>query len=54
MPALPSSPHPTDRQSQVLVTGAAGKTGRTVIAALRARGANVRALVRRPDQPVSC
>lgn len=31
----------------ILVTGAAGKTGRTVIKGLRARGAPVRALVRR-------
>ena len=34
----------------VLVTGAAGKTGRAVIAALRARGAPVRALVHRAEQ----
>ncbi len=31
----------------ILVTGAAGKTGRAVIGSLRARGASVRALVRR-------
>ncbi|MEZ4769473.1 MAG: NmrA family NAD(P)-binding protein [Caldilineales bacterium] len=36
--------------NSILVTGAAGKTGRAVIAALRARGANVRALVRRAEQ----
>jgi NAD(P)H dehydrogenase (quinone) len=34
----------------ILVTGANGKTGRAVIAALSARGAKVRALVRRADQ----
>jgi len=34
----------------ILVTGAAGKTGRAVIKALAARGAPVRALVRRPEQ----
>jgi NAD(P)H dehydrogenase (quinone) len=34
----------------ILVTGAAGKTGRAVIGALRERGAAVRALVRRPEQ----
>jgi NAD(P)H dehydrogenase (quinone) len=35
---------------RVLVTGAGGKTGRAVIAALAARGAGVRALVRDPDR----
>jgi len=34
----------------ILVTGAAGKTGRAVIRALAARGAAIRALVRRPEQ----
>jgi uncharacterized protein YbjT (DUF2867 family) len=34
----------------ILVTGAAGKTGRAVIQALVARGSAVRALVHRPDQ----
>jgi NAD(P)H dehydrogenase (quinone) len=34
----------------ILVTGAAGKTGRSVIKALLAKGALVRALVRREDQ----
>jgi NAD(P)H dehydrogenase (quinone) len=34
----------------ILVTGAAGKTGRAVVAALAAKGAGVRALVRRPEQ----
>ena len=34
----------------ILVTGASGKTGRAVIAALLAHGARVRALVRRTDQ----
>lgn len=34
----------------ILVTGAAGKTGRTVIQALVARGESVRALVRMPAQ----
>jgi uncharacterized protein YbjT (DUF2867 family) len=34
----------------ILVTGAAGKTGRAVIRALIARGETVRALVHRPDQ----
>ena len=33
----------------ILVTGAAGKTGRAVVKALDARGARVRALVRRPE-----
>jgi uncharacterized protein YbjT (DUF2867 family) len=33
----------------ILVTGAAGKTGRAVIRALKAKGAAVRALVRNPD-----
>jgi NAD(P)H dehydrogenase (quinone) len=33
----------------VLVTGASGKTGRAVIAALAARGVRVRAFVRRPE-----
>lgn len=37
----------------ILVTGAAGKTGRAVIAALRARRADVRALVRRTEQVVA-
>ena len=34
----------------ILVTGAAGKTGQAVIRALVARGADVRALVHRPEQ----
>jgi uncharacterized protein YbjT (DUF2867 family) len=34
----------------ILVTGAAGKTGRAVIVALSRRGQAVRALVRRPEQ----
>lgn len=33
----------------ILVTGASGKTGRAVLAALRARGAATRSLVRRPQ-----
>ncbi len=33
----------------ILVTGAAGKTGKAVIKALAAKGASVRALVRRPE-----
>jgi NAD(P)H dehydrogenase (quinone) len=37
----------------ILVTAASGKTGRAVIAALLARGAKVRALVRRADQQAS-
>ena len=36
--------------SLILVTGAAGKTGRAVIQALVARGESVRALVRKPSQ----
>lgn len=36
----------------ILVTGAAGKTGKAVIKALTAKGANVRGLVRRPEQAV--
>jgi NAD(P)H dehydrogenase (quinone) len=37
----------------ILITGAAGKTGKTVTRALAARGAEVRALIRRPeDAPV--
>ena len=35
----------------ILVTGAAGKTGRAVIKALAGAGAQVRALVRRPGEP---
>ena len=34
----------------ILVTGAAGKTGRAVIRALSTNGAAVRALVHRPEQ----
>lgn len=34
----------------ILVTGAAGKTGRAVIRALAAKGESVRALVHRPEQ----
>jgi uncharacterized protein YbjT (DUF2867 family) len=34
----------------ILVTGAGGKTGRAIIRALIVRGANVRALVHRPEQ----
>lgn len=37
-------------QPTILVTGAAGKTGKVVIQALAARGATVRALVRHPEQ----
>ena len=33
----------------ILVTGAAGKTGRAVVKALAMKGARVRALVRNPD-----
>jgi len=33
----------------ILVTGAAGKTGKAIVKALAARGASVRALVRRPE-----
>jgi uncharacterized protein YbjT (DUF2867 family) len=41
----------TERAGEsILVTGAAGKTGQAVIAALVDRGAAVRALVRRPEQ----
>jgi len=36
----------------ILITGAAGKTGKAVIKALAARGATVRALIRRPEQTV--
>jgi len=36
--------------TMILVTGAAGKTGRAVIRALSARGAPTRALVHRPEQ----
>ncbi|MGA7788466.1 MAG: NmrA family NAD(P)-binding protein [Xanthobacteraceae bacterium] len=34
----------------ILVTGAAGKTGNAVVKALAAKGANIRAMVRRPEQ----
>lgn len=34
----------------ILVTGAAGKTGLAIIRALRATGAHMRALIRRPEQ----
>ena len=34
----------------ILVTGAAGKTGKAVVNALAMMGAPVRAMVRRPDQ----
>ena len=34
----------------ILVTGAAGKTGQAVVKALAARGASVRAFIRRPEQ----
>jgi uncharacterized protein YbjT (DUF2867 family) len=34
----------------ILVTGAAGKTGKAVIKALAARGASARALIRRPER----
>jgi NAD(P)H dehydrogenase (quinone) len=37
----------------ILVTGAAGKTGRAIIQALTKRGETVRALVHRPDQVAS-
>ena len=33
----------------ILVTGAAGKTGKAVVKALAAKGARVRALVRNPE-----
>jgi len=39
-----------DTQYPILVTGASGKTGRSVIRALIAKGKMVRALVHRPDQ----
>jgi uncharacterized protein YbjT (DUF2867 family) len=46
--SLRSGPAPLGADSDmILVTGAAGKTGRAVIAALAANGASVRALVRR-------
>jgi len=41
---------PKTANPQVLVSGAGGKTGRAVIAALAARGATVRAFVRRAEQ----
>ena len=41
---------PETMTSQVLITGAAGKTGRAVIGALLTRRAEMRALVRRPEQ----
>jgi uncharacterized protein YbjT (DUF2867 family) len=37
----------------ILVTGAAGKTGKAVVRALATRGATVRALVRRPENAVA-
>ncbi len=37
----------------ILITGAAGKTGRAIIQALTKRGETVRALVHRPDQVAS-
>lgn len=37
----------------ILVTGAAGKTGRAVIRALTTRGQSVRALVHRPEQVIA-
>jgi NAD(P)H dehydrogenase (quinone) len=37
----------------ILVTGAAGKTGQAVVKALAARGASVRAFIRRPEQAVA-
>jgi uncharacterized protein YbjT (DUF2867 family) len=37
----------------ILVTGAAGKTGNAVVKALAAKGASVRALIRRPEQAVA-
>ena len=37
----------------ILITGAAGKTGRAIIQALAKRGETVRALVHRPDQVAS-
>jgi uncharacterized protein YbjT (DUF2867 family) len=37
----------------ILVTGAAGKTGKAVVKALATRGATVRALVRRPENAVA-
>ena len=40
-------------KSPILVTGAAGKTGRAAISALQERGAYVRALVHRPQQAAS-
>ena len=40
----------TRTHAPILITGAAGKTGRAVIGALASKGAEVRALVRRPEQ----
>jgi NAD(P)H dehydrogenase (quinone) len=37
----------------ILVTGAAGKTGQAVVKALAAKGASVRAFIRRPEQAVT-
>jgi len=37
----------------ILVTGAAGKTGNAVVKALAAKGASVRAFIRRPEQAAS-
>ena len=37
----------------ILVTGAAGKTGQAVVKALAAKGARVRAFIRRPEQAAS-
>jgi NAD(P)H dehydrogenase (quinone) len=37
----------------ILVTGAAGKTGQAVVKALAAKGAKVRAFIRRPEQAVT-
>ena len=53
---IPSESEPSVRAdheaAMILVTGAAGKTGKAVVKALAAKGANVRALVRRPEQAV--
>lgn len=37
-------------QPRVFVTGAGGRTGRLVVQKLKQRGADVRGLVRRPEQ----
>ncbi len=47
------APRPGD-PAMILVTGAAGKTGRAVIRAVAARGTPVRGLVRRAGQEAAC